>query len=220
MILSSGIAFFVGTGYIALDTAFSYTHTFVRSLPGPDNRNVALYVLYQLWPLICLAGFFLLETVLVLRVLGERKPMRTWCSIQINACVTYIRTSLPHGGGAVVCYRPNLPIRYQHPHLSRNQWQDRRRTFRNFIHASVRCHDMGLLVKYNGRWLAYADIRGEHVYIVALLPRSSFLYDDWCYFSALVPMIILHFLGVYKDNKQVAAQSWEEHVVLVYKAGL
>lgn len=86
LILLSGIAFFVGTGYIALDTAFSYTHPFVPSLSEPDNRNIALYVLYQLWPLICLAGFFLLETVLVLRVLGEKKPMRMWSPIQIKAC--------------------------------------------------------------------------------------------------------------------------------------
>ena len=86
----SGVAFFVGTGYIALDTAFSYTHTFIPSLRGPDNRNIALYVLYQLWPLICLAGFYILETVLVLRVLGEKKPMRMWCSLQINACVLLI----------------------------------------------------------------------------------------------------------------------------------
>lgn len=75
LILLSGIAFFIGTGYIALDTAFSYTSTFVDSLQG-DNRNIALYVLYQLWPLICLFGFFVLETVLVLVLLGEKKPMR------------------------------------------------------------------------------------------------------------------------------------------------
>ena len=75
LILISAIGFFVGTGYVALDTAFSYTSTFKPSLTDPNNRNVALYVLYQLWPLICLAGFFLLETVLVLRVLGEKKPM-------------------------------------------------------------------------------------------------------------------------------------------------
>ena len=75
LILFSAIAFFVGTGYIALDTAFSYTTTFTSSLNAPDNRNIALYVLYQLWPLICLFGFFVLETVLVLRVLGEKKPM-------------------------------------------------------------------------------------------------------------------------------------------------
>lgn len=76
LILGSAIAFFVGTGYIALDTAFGYTSKFVSSLSPPDNRSIALYVLYQLWPLICLVGFFLLETILVLRVLGEKKPMR------------------------------------------------------------------------------------------------------------------------------------------------
>lgn len=77
LILLSAIAFFVATGYIALDTAFSYTNTFVSTLSPPDNRSIALYVLYQLWPLICLFGFFVLETALVLRVLGERKPMRS-----------------------------------------------------------------------------------------------------------------------------------------------
>ncbi|KAM0794254.1 putative export control protein CHS7-like protein [Usnea florida] len=77
LILLSGVALFIGTGYIALDTAFSYTSTFVPSLSG-SNRNIALYVLYQLWPLICLVGFFLLETVLVLRVLGEKKPMQVY----------------------------------------------------------------------------------------------------------------------------------------------
>ena len=77
LILGSAIAFFVGTGYIALDTAFSYTNTFKSSLAADSsNRNVALYVLYQLWPLICLVGFFVLETILVLRILGEKKPMR------------------------------------------------------------------------------------------------------------------------------------------------
>ncbi|MCJ1451435.1 hypothetical protein MMC28_001772 [Mycoblastus sanguinarius] len=75
LILISAIAFFVGTGYVALDTAFGYTNTFHSSLSPPNNRNIALYVLYQLWPLICLAGFFVLETVLVIRVLGEKKPM-------------------------------------------------------------------------------------------------------------------------------------------------
>lgn len=88
IILLSAIAFFVGTGYIALDTAFSYTNKFVDSLSGSKNRNIALYVLYQLWPLICLVGFFLLETVLVLRVLGERKPMRSCPSSQCLANLT------------------------------------------------------------------------------------------------------------------------------------
>ena len=74
LILGSAIAFFVGTGYIALDTGFGWTGTFVRSTDAP-TRHIALYVLYQLWPLICLFLFVVLETVLVLRVLGEKKPM-------------------------------------------------------------------------------------------------------------------------------------------------
>lgn len=72
----SALALFVGTGYIALDTGFNWTGHFHRSLEAP-NRHIGLYILYQLLPLVCLVGFILLETVLVLKVLGEKKPMRT-----------------------------------------------------------------------------------------------------------------------------------------------
>ena len=74
IILLSAIAIFIGTGYIALDTAFSWTGRFDSSLIYP-NRNIGLYVLYQLAPLVFLFVFFCLESYLVLRVLGERKPM-------------------------------------------------------------------------------------------------------------------------------------------------
>ena len=77
LVVGSAAAIFVGTGYIALDTAFGWTNTFKSSLQFP-NQNIGLYVLYWLVPLICLVVFFLLETVLVLRVLGERKPMRQY----------------------------------------------------------------------------------------------------------------------------------------------
>lgn len=87
LLLLSAAALFVGTGYIALDTAFSWTGHFDPSLTGPDNRNIGLYVLYQLCPLVFLFLFFVLETVLVLRVLGERKPMGTsTASPMIEAC--------------------------------------------------------------------------------------------------------------------------------------
>ncbi|KAL3477955.1 chitin synthase III catalytic subunit [Aspergillus californicus] len=69
----SAAAIFVGTGYIALDTAFGWTSEFVPD--SPDYRNIALYVLYQLFPLVCLVVFFVLETYLVIRVLGELRPM-------------------------------------------------------------------------------------------------------------------------------------------------
>jgi hypothetical protein len=75
LLILSGGALFIGTAYIALDTGFSWTGHFDRSLTLP-NRHIALYVLYLLFPLVCLVGFFILETYLVLRVLGEKRPMR------------------------------------------------------------------------------------------------------------------------------------------------
>ena len=74
LMVGSALVIFIGTGYIALDTGYSWTGHFDSSLTG-HNKNIGLYVLYQLAPLIFLFAFFVLETVLVIRVLGERKPM-------------------------------------------------------------------------------------------------------------------------------------------------
>jgi hypothetical protein len=74
LILGSAFVLFIGTGYIALDTGYSWTGHFDSSLHG-HNRNIALYVLYQLAPLVFLFVFFVLEAFLVVRVLGERKPL-------------------------------------------------------------------------------------------------------------------------------------------------
>ncbi|KAH8657057.1 chitin synthase export chaperone [Tricladium varicosporioides] len=74
LIVGSAAIIFIGTGYIALDTGYSWSGHFDSSLSG-NNRNIALYVLYQLAPLVFLFAFFVLETALVIRILGERKPM-------------------------------------------------------------------------------------------------------------------------------------------------
>jgi len=74
LIVASAAVLFIGTGYIALDTGYSWTGHFDSSYGG-QNRNIGLYVLYQLAPLVFLFSFFVLETSLVIRVLGERKPM-------------------------------------------------------------------------------------------------------------------------------------------------
>jgi len=74
LMVGSAAVLFIGTGYITLDTGYKWTGHFNSSLVG-NNRNIALYVLYQLAPLVFLFAFFVLETVLVIRVLGERKPM-------------------------------------------------------------------------------------------------------------------------------------------------
>ncbi|PHH88694.1 hypothetical protein CDD83_7191 [Cordyceps sp. RAO-2017] len=74
LMLLSAALLFIGTGYIALDTGYSWTGYWNSSFELP-NRHVALYVLYQLAPLIFLVAFYVLETILVLRVLGEVRPM-------------------------------------------------------------------------------------------------------------------------------------------------
>lgn len=75
LVFGSAAILFVGTGYIAPDTGFSWTGYWNNTLTAP-NRNYALYTLYQLVPLVFLVVFFTLETVLVLQVLGEVRPMR------------------------------------------------------------------------------------------------------------------------------------------------
>ncbi|KAI9158554.1 Chitin synthase export chaperone [Paramyrothecium foliicola] len=74
LMVISGAALLIGTGYIALDTGFQFTNYWDNSYE-PPNRHIALYVLYQLVPLIFLVAFYVLETILVLRVLGETRPM-------------------------------------------------------------------------------------------------------------------------------------------------
>ncbi|RAR07854.1 tfiih basal transcription factor complex p44 subunit [Stemphylium lycopersici] len=74
LLLISSLIIFVGTGYIALDTGLGWTD-FWNSTLSPPNQAYALYTLYQLVPLFFIVVFFLLEAFLVLRILGERKPM-------------------------------------------------------------------------------------------------------------------------------------------------
>ncbi|KAI0479085.1 chitin synthase III catalytic subunit [Xylariaceae sp. FL0804] len=74
LMVASAAALFIGTGYVTLDTGYNWTGHFHDSLIG-GNRNIALYVLYQLIPLIFLVAFYVLEAVLVVRILGEIRPM-------------------------------------------------------------------------------------------------------------------------------------------------
>lgn len=74
LIFGSAAVLFIGTGYIALDTGFSWTNEFKPDLVAP-NRSYSLYTLYQLVPLVFLFIFFVLEAVIVVRVLGEIRPM-------------------------------------------------------------------------------------------------------------------------------------------------
>lgn len=74
LIVASGLVLFIGTGYIALDTAFDWTGEFATTSSN-HYRNIALYVLYQLFPLVCLVLFYVFEVILVVRILGEFRPL-------------------------------------------------------------------------------------------------------------------------------------------------
>jgi hypothetical protein len=86
LVIGSAAAFFIGTGYVALDTGLDWTGFFQSSVTDAPNINHGLYVLYLLIPLICLAFFFVLETYLVLKDLGEVRPMSKFplCSISLT----------------------------------------------------------------------------------------------------------------------------------------
>lgn len=79
LIVASSVILFVGTGYIALDTTFQWTGYWDDTLA--DAKSYSLYTLYQLIPLVFLFIFFVLEAYLVVRVLGEKKPMSTWMRV-------------------------------------------------------------------------------------------------------------------------------------------
>ncbi|KAI8720555.1 Chitin synthase export chaperone [Fusarium sp. LHS14.1] len=70
----SAAALLIGSGYIALDTGLSWTGFWDSSYNAP-NRNIAIYVLYQLFPLVCLVAYFVLEAILVIRILRELRPL-------------------------------------------------------------------------------------------------------------------------------------------------
>ncbi|KAK9388537.1 chitin synthase III catalytic subunit [Lipomyces mesembrius] len=72
----SGLAVFIGTGYIALDSGFSWTGEFTSNASNPGLlRNYAVYTIYLLFPIVAIVAYFLLEVYLVARVLRERKPL-------------------------------------------------------------------------------------------------------------------------------------------------
>ncbi|KIV99958.1 uncharacterized protein PV09_08471 [Verruconis gallopava] len=74
LVIGSSLAFVIGVGYIALDTAFKWTGYWDSTL-SPPNRAYALYTLYLLAPLVFIAFYFILEAYLVVVILGERRPL-------------------------------------------------------------------------------------------------------------------------------------------------
>lgn len=70
----SALVVFVVVGYVALDTSFNFTGRLVVT-NTVLLKSYPLYVLYLLIPLMLLVAYFILETVVVLGVLREKRPM-------------------------------------------------------------------------------------------------------------------------------------------------
>lgn len=74
LIFTSAAIIFVGVGYIALDTGYKWTGYWNSSYEG-HNRHIALYILYQIAPILFLVVYFVLEAVLVVKILAEWLPL-------------------------------------------------------------------------------------------------------------------------------------------------
>jgi len=65
--------FFLATAYIAADTAFGFTSLF-KSDPPRDLRNIGLFILLIMWPMVSALLYFGIMAFISLRVLEEKKP--------------------------------------------------------------------------------------------------------------------------------------------------
>lgn len=90
LITGSAALIFIGTGYVALDIGYDWSGYWATAMVQlPPNRTYALYTLYFLVPLVFLFIYFWLQTFVVLKVLGEIKPMReSLCFYQVRFQVT------------------------------------------------------------------------------------------------------------------------------------
>ena len=165
LILTSTAALFIGTGYIALDHAFLWTDFWEDSLTDP-NLSYALYTLYQLLPLVFIVVFFVLESILVLRILGERRPMSKFLFNLARGLRDYVAhlmknkllltcgfsfCSLPYLSSPSLRTRSNLPICHKRTHLQRHRRRHKRRFLRDAANPLLRRVDLCLLVQHYRR---------------------------------------------------------------------
>jgi hypothetical protein len=119
--LVSALTVFVAVTYVGVDTGFGYSGTF----PEDDLRNYALYTLYLLFPLLLIVAFFILESVLVLGVLQETRPLGKFRSTWGREGAGLISGSAAVNLRAVFHCQPDLHFRHQRPYLRRYQRKNR-----------------------------------------------------------------------------------------------
>jgi len=92
------LIFFVVTTYIALDTAMGFTSVF-KSVPPNQLKNVGLFILVWLWPLVAAIVYFGVMSYIVLRILQEWK-----------ACLLYVASFLVFVGSQVIYMVPSKSL--------------------------------------------------------------------------------------------------------------
>lgn len=65
---------FLVAAYIATDTSFGFTSIF-KSDPPRDLRNIGLFILLVMWPIFTVLLYFGIMSFIVVRTLGEKKPL-------------------------------------------------------------------------------------------------------------------------------------------------
>lgn len=126
LVFGSAAVLLIGTGYIALDTGYDWSGYFnTAQIQQDPNRSYALYTLYLLAPAVFIFVYGCLETWLVLKVLGEIKPMRM-CSppppaipVKHVRLMTSLTTSLSLPSRSLLRHRPSLRLRDKRTHLQR-----------------------------------------------------------------------------------------------------
>ncbi|KZV98289.1 hypothetical protein EXIGLDRAFT_607098 [Exidia glandulosa HHB12029] len=101
-----GTAFFVGTTYVALDTAFHFTTAF-ESNPPQELKNIALFVLVNIWPGAATVIYFVIMLYVVFVMLQEVRPMGWYIAAMILFVLSQLDVFLLSrvicdGSGAVV----------------------------------------------------------------------------------------------------------------------
>lgn len=121
LLFASTAALFIGTGYIALDTGYNWSGYWngLEVQFNPD-RQYSLYTLYLVAPAVFLFIYFWLSFFLVIRVLGEKKPLRKLRSTSGLALLLTSPSVLilcRHS----LCNWSGLHLRNQHTHLRRDE---------------------------------------------------------------------------------------------------
>lgn len=114
LILGSATVLFTGTLYISLDTAFDLTDYFQDS--RFEEESTALYVLYLGLPLVSCIVFIVSQTILLVKILGEKRPL---CKLlpprAHNGLLT--KRSILISGNRVLLWRSTARVHYKSIHM-------------------------------------------------------------------------------------------------------